>query len=301
MSEKCPVCDNISYIQDSETGEIVCQSCGFVHSTNVVNRGQDWRAFTLQERNEKPRAGPPLKLTIHDRGLSSSISGRNRDYSGRRIKPGKRSKFYRLRKWHKRTKIDSSKQRNLSKALGFLSKFSNELKLPESVTQTAALVYRQVLKKDVTRGRTINDLVAASLYIGCRICGVSKSLADIAEVANISKLEAARNYRFLYNIVDQDIPSISTGKLISNIVKQLNLSGLVERVSLDLLNAASEMKITSGKSPSGMAAACLYVGCKVAGEKITQHDLAIKANVTEVTIRNRYKELVNELDLEVYL
>jgi transcription initiation factor TFIIB len=127
------------------------------------------------------------------------------------------------------------------------------------------------------------------------------SLPDIAEAANISKQEAARNYRVLHKILDQDIPGISTGSIISNLVNQLKLSGNVERVSLDLLRTANELKMTSGRNPRGMAAACLYVGCIVVGEKTTQEVIASKANVTEVTIRNRYKELVNRVNLDVYL
>ncbi len=298
---ECPACKGSNIIQDMETGEIVCHDCGFVQSTDTMDRGPEWRVFTLQEMQNKPRTGSPMKLTIHDWGLSSSISGQDRDYAGRRIKPDQRSQFYRMRKWNRRTKLASSNQRNLARALGLLTKFSNELNTPRSVTETAAQIYRQVLKKGATRGRTINNLVAASLYVGCRICDVSKSLRDIAEVADISKKEAARNYRYLHDLLERDIPSISTGKIISKLVKNLDLSGGVEHVALEVLAAATELKITSGKNPSGMAAASVYMSCCLLGEKVTQSMIASQARVTEVTIRNRYKELVNRLNIEIYL
>ena len=300
-SEKCPVCEGSSIIQDLETGEMVCHDCGFVQSTDTMDRGPEWRAFTLQDRRDKPRAGAPLNIKIHDQGLSSSISGQNRDYAGRRIKPEKRSQFYRLRKWNRRTKITSSNQRNLVRALGLLTKFSNELNTPRSVTETAAQIYRQVLKKGATRGRTINNLVAASLYVGYRICDVSKSLSAVAEAANISRKEAARNYRYLHRLLDRDIPRISTGKIISKLVKNLHRSGRVEKAALDVLDAASDLKITSGKSPSGMAAASVYMSCCLLGEKVTQGSIASQARVTEVTIRNRYKEMVERIDLKILI
>jgi transcription initiation factor TFIIB len=296
---ECPACKGSNIIQDMETGEIVCHDCGYVQSTDTMDRGPEWRAFTLQEMQSKPRTGSPMKLTIHDRGLSSSIGWQNRDYAGRRIKPEKRSQFYRLRKWNRRTKIASSNQRNLARALGLLTKFSNELNAPRSVTETAAQIYREVLKKGATRGRTISNLVAASLYVGCRICDVSKSLKDIAEAADISGKEAARNYRYLHDMLDQDIPRISTGKIVSMLVSQLSRSGHVEHVAIDILRAASEVKITSGKSPSGMAAAAVYIGCIIMGEKVTQHSIASLAKVTEVTIRNRYKEMVEFINIDI--
>ena len=301
ISEKCPVCEGSNIIQDMETGEMVCHDCGIVQSTDTMDRGQEWRAFTLQEKKDKQRTGAPINITIHDQGLSSSICTLNRDYAGRRIKPDMQSQFYRLRKWNRRTKISSSNHRNLVKALGLLNQLGNEVNVPRSVSETAALVYRQALKKGATRGRTIKNLVAASLYMGCRICNVSRNLSAIAEAANISKKEAARNYRYLHDLLDRDIPRISKGKIISNLVKTLNRSGGVENAALDILDAASGLRITSGKSPSGMAAASVYIACCLLGEKITQGSISSQARVTEVTIRNRYKELVNRLDIEVYL
>jgi transcription initiation factor TFIIB len=143
--------------------------------------------------------------------------------------------------------------------------------------------------------------VAASLYVGCRICDVSKSLKDIAEAADISKKEAARYYRYLHGLLDQDIPRINTGKIISKLVQNLHRSGQVENAALDILDAASDLKITSGKSPSGMAAASVYIACCLLGEKVTQGRISSQARVTEVTIRNRYKELVNRLNIDIYL
>lgn len=301
FSEKCPGCDGHNIIQDMETGEIVCKECGYVQRTDTMDRGQEWRAFTLQDRKDKPRAGGPMNITIHDQGLSSSICYQNRDYAGKRINQESQIQFYRLRKWNRRAKIESSNQRNLVRALGMLNQLGNELNVPRSVTETAALVYRKTLSRGGTRGRTISNLVAASLYIGCRICEVSRSLTVISEAADISKKEAAKNYRYLHGLLDQDIPSINTANIISMLVNKADCSLNVERLALKVLQAASELKITSGKSPSGMAAASVYISCILMGEKVTQGTIATPARVTEVTIRNRYKELVNKIDLEIYL
>ncbi|UCH03196.1 MAG: hypothetical protein JSV20_00670 [Candidatus Bathyarchaeota archaeon] len=46
-----------------------------------------------------------------------------------------------------------------------------------------------------------------------------------------------------------------------------------------------------------MAAAALYIASKMNHEKIIQKELAKAAEVTEVTIRNRYKRLMIDLDL----
>jgi transcription initiation factor TFIIB len=49
----------------------------------------------------------------------------------------------------------------------------------------------------------------------------------------------------------------------------------------------------------GMAAAALYIACLQNNEKITQRSISEAAGVTEVTIRNRYKALIRQLNIEI--
>jgi len=60
---------------------------------------------------------------------------------------------------------------------------------------------------------------------------------------------------------------------------------------------ARDIELTSGRGPTGIAAAALYVASLIHGEKRTQREVADVAGVTEVTIRNRYKELIKKLKL----
>ena len=57
-------------------------------------------------------------------------------------------------------------------------------------------------------------------------------------------------------------------------------------------------ELTSGKGPTGVAAAALYIAAVLENEKRTQRDIADVVGVTEVTIRNRYKDLVEKLGIE---
>ena len=50
-----------------------------------------------------------------------------------------------------------------------------------------------------------------------------------------------------------------------------------------------------------MAAAAIYIASVQCGERRTQREVAEVAGVTEVTIRNRYKELTEKLNLRVML
>jgi transcription initiation factor TFIIB len=72
-----------------------------------------------------------------------------------------------------------------------------------------------------------------------------------------------------------------------------------QRKAVEILIKAEKLKTTAGKDPMGLAAAALYIACKMNDEKFTQKKISDAAEVTEVTIRNRYKTLKEELNIDV--
>ena len=63
------------------------------------------------------------------------------------------------------------------------------------------------------------------------------------------------------------------------------------------MNSLTEKEISAGKGPMGLAATVLYLSCQSNGEGISQRNIAEAAGVTEVTIRNRSKDLKARLQL----
>ncbi|MFP3952382.1 MAG: transcription initiation factor IIB [Candidatus Bathyarchaeia archaeon] len=298
--KECPECGCSDMIKDPDRGELVCKSCGFVVSEEELDRGPDWRAFTLEQRQNLPRAGAPLTLTMHDKGLSTKI-GKGRDYSGRRIKSGVKYKYYRLRKWNRRSKLSDSNHRNLSKALSHIGRMGDRLNLPRNVLETASKIYRQALQKDLIQGRTIKGVAATSIYIACRKCNVVRSLEEIAGETTNSVKQLARTYRHIYWKMESDVPTTDHFSCISKIANKLDLFGELERIASMIMEEAMNAMLTVGRNPKSIAAACIYIACYSVGEAVTQREIAGAANVTEVTIRNRYKEILEKLDIDILL
>jgi len=72
----------------------------------------------------------------------------------------------------------------------------------------------------------------------------------------------------------------------------------VERHSAKILRLAREQNIHVGKNPKGMAAAALYMACLLDDEKIIQREVAEVSEISAVTLRKRYKELEDVLNLK---
>ena len=296
---KCPKCGNTHLTKDYSRAELVCEKCGLVIDADLIDHGPEWRAFDGEQREKKARTGSPMTYTLHDKGLSTTIGWQNRDAYGHSIPPRNRAQLYRLRKWHTRTRISDGTERNLALALSSLDRMSSMLTLPRNIRETAAMIYRKAARQKLTRGRTIEGITAAVLYAACRQCNVPRTLEEISRVSQIKKKEVGRNYRNISRKLNLKLLPTVPQDYISRFCNQLNLSSDVQIKAVEILKKALNKELTSGRGPTGMAAASIYIASVLCGERRTQREIADVAGVTEVTIRNRYKELAYKLDIEI--
>jgi transcription initiation factor TFIIB len=297
----CPECGSGHLNRDYSRAELVCNNCGLVIDEDFIDHGPEWRAFDSDQREKRARTGSPMTYTIHDKGLSTTIGWTNRDAYGKSIPTRNRAQLYRLRKWHRRTRISDATERNLAFALSDLDRMASGLGLPRTVRETAAMIYRKAAMKKLVRGRSIEGVVAASVYAACRQCHVPRTLNEISSTSNMSKKEVGRNYRYISRELELKLLPTSPKDYISRFCSQLKLSNDVQTKTLEILAHAAKEELTSGRGPTGLAAASLYIATVLCGERRTQRQVAEIAGVTEVTIRNRYKELTKKLDIDIVM
>jgi len=298
---KCPSCGSTHLTKDYSRAELVCEDCGLVIDAEIMDHGPEWRAFDSEQREKKARTGAPMTYTIHDKGLSTTIGWQNRDAYGKSIPTRNRAQLYRLRKWQTRTRISDSTERNLAIALSSLDRMSSTLGLPRNVRETAAMIYRKAVRRKLIRGRSIEGVSAAVLYAACRQCNVPRTLEEISKIANMSKKEIGRNYRNISRKLELKLLPTTPQDYISRFSSQLGLSNDVQAKTIEILKKAASKELTSGRGPTGLAAAALYIASVLCGERRTQREVAEIAGVTEVTIRNRYKELTKKLDIDIVM
>jgi transcription initiation factor TFIIB len=238
--------------------------------------------------------------SIHDKGLSTMIDWRDKDSYGKELTAGRRAQIYRLRKWQRRIRIGDAVDRNLTFALGEIERMTAHLGLPNDVKEAACHIYRKAVEERLIRGRSIEGVAAAALYAACRQWRIPRTLDEIAEVSRVSKKEIGRSYRFIIRQL-MKTPSSSPVDYIPRFASELGLSGEVEAKAIEILKKAAPYGLTSGRGPTGVAAAALYIATVLCNERRTQREIANVARVTEVTVRNRYKEIAEKLRLDVEL
>jgi transcription initiation factor TFIIB len=290
----CSSCNNNTgqIITDTESGEIICRNCGRVMLDNVQENRPEWRSFTTDEvNNTRSRTGMPTSLARHDKGLATIIGRANKDASGQVLDAAMRTTMERLRTWDFRTQAHTSTDRNLRQAFSELDRLKDKLGLPDSVIEKTAYIYRKVQERGLVRGRTISSVLAAAAYIACREMGMSRTLDDIADLNNIKHKELARTFRLLVLELDIKVPMIDPMKCVVKVANKAKLSEKTKRQAMNIMNDIIKSGASAGKDPMGLAGSVIYMSSLNTGETITQMDIADAAGVTEVTIRNRYKDI----------
>ena len=150
----------------------------------------------------------------------------------------------------------------------------------------------------LVRGRSMESVVAGALYAACRRHEVPRTLDELSEASGIDKIEIGRTYRFVTRELGIRILPSNPIDYIPRFASALKLSAKTQSKAVEILEIADKNELTSGRGPTGIAAASLYVAALLNNEKRTQREVADIAGVTEVTIRNRYKELLTRLNLK---
>jgi transcription initiation factor TFIIB len=295
---RCSICNKANTtITDPNSGEIICSNCGMVISDKIEDSlHPERRMYSFEDEDKNVRTGAPSSLARHDMGLSTIIGRENKDASGQKIDTAMRSKLERLRILDFRTRMRTSGDRNFTRAFGQLERLKEKLGLSDTIVEKAAYLYRKVQEKGLIRGRTVDSMLAAAVYSACREMETPRTIKDIAAKSNVKRKDVARSYRLLVFELGIRIPVVNPMKCVARVANKLSISEKTRHHALSMMEEVVIKKITAGKEPMGLAATVLYASSIKTDEKIPQKDVAAASGVTEVTIRNRFKDLKKILE-----
>jgi len=293
--KRCPECNSINLTVDEKRGEVICKACGFVLDENLVDTSPEWREFS-DDGEDRRRAGAPATFTKADMGTGTQIGTASELYN---LPGAQRRRYMRMREWHNRS--STSLERNLKYALVELKRVSSVLNIPPSIEEEAARIYNLAVRKALVRGRSMESVVVGAIYIAARRFNLPRSLNEICKLTGANKREVGKTYRFIARSLGIKLLPSGPADYIPKFANKLSFNSSTQTKAVEILKKAQNLELTSGRGPIGLAAASLYVASLMTGEKRTQREIADVVGVTEVTIRNRYKEIIDKLGLKAEL
>lgn len=332
---QCPECKS-HVIHDYSKGEYICEKCGCVVMDQVDDYGQESHSTDFEEKTKNTRASGFTSLSLHDYGLRTEIALGSKDYSGKLIDYEMIEQMNNMRKWHSRIRVASPKERRLSNVLSRINEISSAMSLPKTLVETAAMLYRNFENKSEAKGKSVICMAAATIYLACKRCSIVRSLEEIVKATGIGEQDksslklASKYYRMMVmemgvftehmvtssssphvisqlessapsspsTIQSKTIPAtLAIDQYIAKLANMAKIDMKVERLAIDIAHKTDNHMLADGKAPNGLAAAYIYLAAVLLGVNLLQIDVSSLAGVTEVTIRNRCKDILTSFKL----
>lgn len=290
----CRSCKNKKFISDYERGEVYCAKCGLIHQDTLFDFGPEWRAFDREQLDKRARTGGLLRYAKLGKGLTTEIDKYDRDIKGKAIPAERKAKFYRLRKWQTRSKMATSLQRNLSKALPELDRMCSFLKIPGNIKEESALLYRKCAEKGIVKGRSIESMVAAIIYLVTRKNKMPKTLEELEVASGVKKKLISGSFRKIIHEMNIKMPVTTAADYVPSLAVQLGASGETMAKAIALVEKAKENSVTTGKVPISVAIAALYVAADLTKDEKMKKDVKFPG-ISKNTIQSRYEEIVEKV------
>jgi len=289
---KCPNCYSGSFLEDHRKGETLCKECGTVVEDNAVDTTAEWT--NSEDEPNKARAGAPTSLSRADMGIRTVI-GSKADML--KLSGSSLRRYKKLQREDLRSATKT--ERNLKYAFDDLKRFTSILKLPAAVEEESARLYRKALDKNLIRGRTVESVMAGCIYLACKNFGVPKGFKEVCHLTGVDQKDFGKAFKHVARRLGIKFGPTSAIDYIPRFGAVLKLTSETQSKAVEVLKKAEKLNLDNGKGPLGLAAAAIYIASQITGQHITQKMVADTTAVTEVTIRNRYKEIADRLKIKV--
>ncbi|KAJ0099753.1 hypothetical protein Patl1_21720 [Pistacia atlantica] len=269
---------NTDIVIDHRQGDRVCTECGLVLEACGIDETAEWRNFNDDNNDKDPnRVGSVMSpLLNHGNQLVTLISNPHKiaDHSGDVL-------------FSKRLHNPDT---NLVKGLDIIASMADSLGLVATIKNRADEIYVKVEEHKLCRGKKLNAILAACLFIACRESKLSRTLKELSTVADGVKVkEINKAIEVIKKQLEVHMGSVATVELVRRFCSNLGMKNQGVVAVQEAVTNAEEFDIR--RTPKSVLAAIIYMITQLSGDKKSLKDISVSAEVAELTIKKSYNDL----------
>jgi transcription initiation factor TFIIB len=194
----------------------------------------------------------------------------------------------------------SRSERNLLTAFRDIGGWCDQFSLPKTISDIAKQLYKRSDEEKLLRGKPLEAVIAACIFIACRQAHVPRTFREICNLTHVSKKTLGQCYKALeqaFNLSpgataqsnNANNPSTGPETLLVRYCNHLDLPVSVQSICSDIIVAARQHGIADGRSPVSIAGGAIYFTCLLLGKAKPARDISAVAGVSEGTIKLVYR------------
>ncbi|KAF7305163.1 TFIIB-type domain-containing protein [Mycena kentingensis (nom. inval.)] len=287
----CPECrdPNPEIAEEFGSGDLVCRNCGLVLGDRIVDTRSEWRTFANDEGDDPSRVGAASDPLLEGREQLDTIVS---------FKDGGSGLARELQRAASRAQSSRS-ERNLLTAFRDIATWCDQFSLPKTISDIAKQLYKRSDEEKLLRGKPLDAVIAACIFIACRQAHVPRTFREICNLTNVSKKLLGQCYKALeqaFNLAPgasatASTPAVTVGpeNMLARYCNHLDLPANVQSICSDIIIAARENGIADGRSPVSIAGGAIYFTCNLLGLPKSLREIGMVAGVSEGTIKLVYR------------
>ena len=299
--ENCDQC--ASALAISEEGFPTCTNnkCGIIYK-DIIDQGAEWRYYGADDNQggDPTRCGMPINPHLPESSFGCKIlcSG-NTTYEMRKIR--------RYTEWQSMPYKEKSQYDEFQ----FISTMAHNAGISKMIIDDAIRYHKKISEYYQTfRGENREGILAASIYVSCRINNMPRTPKEIASIFHLDATNATKgckNVQQIINVIEKDMdntdktvfskttPSDFTERYCSKLSMSNELSRLCHFVSIKI----DRMELMPENTPHSIAAGIIYFVIQLCGLSITKRDVRRVSDISEVTIGKCHKKIEKHTDILV--
>ena len=172
----------------------------------------------------------------------------------------------------------------------------------ENIRELARAFAHRAFAAELHERQPLKEVVVCAVYIAFQRRSNDQRFMDITTTTTFDPVSIARTYRLLDDELDSNLEPPKPHEFVERFADSLNMEDRTEALAHEITSESIETGLHSGRDPAGVAAGAVYLADRARYGLLTQHEVAEVASVSTVTIRNRFHEqaeLVDVSDLTV--
>jgi len=289
--EICDLCN--SPVQLSEEGFLTCSNnnCGILYKDSL-NHEAEWRYYGAEDSGKDPtRCGIPINPLLKESSYGCKV-----------ICEGTSS--YEMRKIRRYTEWQSMPYREKSQYDEFqkITIMANNNGIPKMIIDEALKHHKSISEKKTFRGLNRDGIIAASIYISCKIHAYPRTAKEIAKIFNLdtsSATKGCKNAMIIINELEVNVNNCDKIKFVNTkpisfidrYCSKLNMSNEFTKLCQFVALQIDKKNIIPENTPHSVAAGIVYFICQEFKLNISKKDINLISEISEVTINKCYKKL----------
>lgn len=282
----CPECGETV---NTENGEAYCTECGLVVEEKLLNLKNKFSPASSNKDHSSQSSGVGTgtdNKLLHNKGLGSQISFKNKDSNGSKLPSKKRKQLSRLRDWQEAWQYSSNdltKRGGISEVL----RYTDAMDLPRDVKNVGSQLFKDAHDAGVAVGRSVNAIANVAVYIAAKQLGHARQWDEWVKNANVDETLLKNTITNTKEALDVGYLPETPMDMAPQILSELDILDSNRNEIRNLIKAAEENQVHIGRKPQSVVAACIYLG----SQYTTQKQAGNAADVTETTIQKTLQEM----------